>query len=110
MELQAEEANVTNERMLVREWVEMREESGEGRIVLRPSTHTLPPARGRRRLDLRTEGKAIPKAPGPTDQLQASGAGGWSIEGDTLRLTAPGWDGDYRVLEVTQDVLVLQRK
>ena len=32
------------------------------------------------------------------------------MEGNTLRLTAPGWAGDYRVLEVTEDVLVLQRK
>jgi hypothetical protein len=110
VDLRTGESHVTNERTLAREWVEIREESGEGRVVLRPSTHPLPPARGRRRLDLRTEGKAVPKAPGPTDQLQASGAGEWSLEGNTLHLTAPGWSGDYLILEVTEDVLVLQRK
>lgn len=109
-ELRAEETDVTNQRMLAREWVEMREESGAGRMVLRPSTHNLPPARGRRRLDLGIGGEAIPKKPGPTDQLATAGAGGWSMEGDTLRLTAPGWAGDYRILEVTDDVLVLQQE
>ncbi len=95
--------------MLTREWVEIREEGGPERLLFRPTSYKIPPARGRRRLDLREPGQAVAKTPGPTDRLQSS-AGAWSLEGDELRVSAPGWEGAYRIEELTEDKLVLRPK
>ena len=95
--------------MLRREWVELREECTKGRIVLRPITYKVPPARGRRRLDLSVKGFAAAKSEGPSDKLQARG-GSWSLQDDDLKVDAPGWTGTYRVEEITQEILVLRPK
>jgi hypothetical protein len=92
--------------LLTREWVELREESQPGRIVLRPVDSDIPPARGRRRLDLSRSGEATAKSPGPTDRLEGR-KGEWSLSDRTLTVSAGNWKGTYLIAEVADDQLVL---
>ena len=94
---------------LVREWVEIREESQEGRIVLRPMGYDIPPARGRRWLDLSIEGTAQVKSPDATDKMEGKG-GTWSLQDDNLSLEIPGWTGSYRIEQLDEDILVISPK
>ena len=87
-------------------WVEVREESAGGTIVLRPFDAPLPPARGRRSLVLRPDQRAEARAPGPSDRSEAA-QGSWSVEGDMLTVNAPGWTGRYRIRDRSGDKLVL---
>ena len=94
---------------IARHWVEIREESQGDRLVFRPFEAPIPPARGRRSLVLKPGHAAESRSPGPTDR--AVGAGGeWEIEGDTLTVTAPGWEGRYRIEELSDDRLVLAKQ
>ena len=94
---------------LARDWVEVREESDGGRIVLRPLGYAVPPSRdGRRRLALAPTGQARSLAAGPTDALEEKSGGGWSREGDVLRLDLEDWRGDYVIERNDDDILVLR--
>jgi hypothetical protein len=90
-------------------WVEVREESTGGTIVLRSFDSPVPPARGRRSLMLRPDKRAEARAPGPTDRSEAV-AGSWSLDGDTLTVDASGWTGRYRIRDRSGDKLVLSRE
>ena len=102
----AEVMIMNDEAMLAREWVEIQEESSDGQIVCRPITFDIPPARGRRRLDLREQGIAAAKSPGADDRL-TSQLGGWIKEGNILIVTSDGWAGTYRIEDLTDILLVL---
>ena len=103
------EGGAMDEKQLARSWVEVREEGGADRIVLRPETYAIPPARGRRGLDLSRPAAAVAKAPGPTDKTEGK-PGSWSLSGDELTIDAPGWSGTYTVEQVSGNILVLRRK
>jgi hypothetical protein len=100
---------MTDTKSITREWVEIQEENKDGIIVLRPLDYPIPPARGRRHLDLGRGGLMDAKSPGPTDKLESSG-GEWSIEGKQLHLKAPGWEGDYDIEELKTERLILRKK
>ncbi|BCH22067.1 MULTISPECIES: hypothetical protein [unclassified Mesorhizobium] len=100
---------MTDIKKMTKNWVEVREESSPGRIVLRPDSYNLPPARGRRHLDLSSRSQALAKSPGPADKLE-SVAGTWSVDGDELHLSAPGWEGHYSIEQLTEDLLVISKK
>lgn len=94
---------------LERHWVEMREESQGDRLVLRPADAPLPPARGRRGLVLRPGNVAEALSPGAADRSVGT-PGTWSLQGDTLTVSAPGWAGRYRVRFQDPDKLVLEKE
>jgi len=102
----AKETIMSDELMLAREWVEIREDSHEGRIVCRPVTYDIPPARGRRRLDLRDQGIAAEKRAAADDKL-ATQLGNWKVDENELTITAGGWSGTYRIEDLTDVLLVL---
>ena len=98
-------------RQLARKWVEVREESGDDRIVLRPSDYPVSASRGgRRHLELSPKGRVQALGLGATDRLEATGSGGWSLEGEALQLKLKGWEGTYDIEELGDDILVLRRR
>jgi len=105
-EIEPEMADI---KSISREWVEIQEESNGGRIVFRPIDYPIPPARGRRHLNLEAGGVADAKVPGPTDKLIGKG-GKWSLEGRRLHLEAHDWEGEYDVEDLQKDLLILQKK
>lgn len=90
-------------------WVEIREESTADRIVLRPDNADIPPARGRRQIDLIPPSELVVGQPGPTDATTTR-SGTWSAEGDELTLAGPGWDGCYAIAQLGDDILVIRRR
>src|SRR5262245_7968449 len=100
---------MADEKQLGRTWVEVREEGGPDRIVLRPQGHPIPPARGRRALDLSHPGTLLAKAPGPTDKSEGK-PGSWSVLENELTIDAPGWTGKYSIEQLSDDVLIIKRK
>ena len=85
-------------------WAHAHEEDGEGgEMVFRPSSHPLPPSRGRLVLELRPDGTSVTRAPGPTD-APVDTEGRWSLEGDRLVVGDRAWtvasaDADRLVLK-----------
>ncbi|WP_066910256.1 hypothetical protein [Millisia brevis] len=90
-------------------WVEIREESTADRIVLRPDSADIPPARGRRQIDLIPPSELLVGHPGPTDAT-ATRSGTWSAEGDELTLDGPGWAGCYGIAQLGEDILVIRKR
>jgi hypothetical protein len=96
---------------LGREWVEIREEGGGNRLVLRPLDADIPPMRGgRRRLSLTAGGGSESFASGAADAMESIGTGGWNLQGGMLQLEIEGWSGSYRIEELSDDVLILERQ
>jgi len=77
-------------------WVHSHEEDTDDEIVYRAesSGYDFPRSRGREALELNPDGSYSGVVPGPTDKPEATGVGGWTVEGD--RLVLPD-----RTLEVT---------
>jgi hypothetical protein len=102
-------SGVPRERLVGR-WVHAHEEDTETRRVFRPADHPLPPSRGREAWELRADGTAALRMPGPTDEPRESG-GTWALEGDELRISAGGEGPDrvLTVLEAEPDRLVVRR-
>ena len=84
-------------------WVHAHEDDGEGEMVFRPSSHPLPPSRGRLVLDLRPDGTSVERAPGPTD-APVDTEGRWSLDGDRLTVGERSWT----VASVDAERLVLR--
>lgn len=91
---------------LVGNWVEVREEGAPGKIVLRPFSAPLPPARGRRGIVLADGNVAEARQPGASDRNVGS-RGSWSVDGDRLTLEVAGWSGRYRIENEGEDKLIL---
>lgn len=89
------------------DWVEVREDAAPGQILLRPSTADLPPARGRRRLDIAAGGHVQAGAPGPDDRTRRGPAAPWTLDGDVLTITSGEWQGAYRIIAADEEKLVL---
>ena len=104
------ETRMTDENMIAREWVEIREDSKDGTLVFRPADYPVPPARGRRHLMLAKEGRGQALDAGPTDRLESFGEGDWSIDGQILRLNISGWVGEYDIEDLQNNILVLQKR
>lgn len=89
------------------QWVELREESSPGKIVLKRVSSDIPPARGRRSLHLLAGGKAMAEAPGADDRGVLQGEGLWRLTEGTLSIEMPGWTGRYRLQQPDYNTLVL---
>lgn len=102
---------MADREMLARDWVEVSEEGDGSRIVLRPAGYAIKPSRGgRRHLRLSPSGGVRSLAQGPGDALETKGSGGWSLKDETLSLDLGGWQGDYQIEQLGDDILVLRRR
>jgi len=88
-------------------WVHSHEEDTEDEIVYRAesSGYDFPRSRGREALELNPDGSYSGVVPGPTDKPEATGGGGWTVEGDTLVLP----DRTLEVTGVEEGVLRVKR-
>ena len=94
---------------LARHWVEIAEESTPERIVLKPMSEKIPPARGRRWLDLSSPGQAAAFTANRADKMTAK-QGDWKFQDGLLELKAPGWNGEYEIEEINEEILVIVPK
>lgn len=100
---------MTSPARLHKRWVHSYEEDRDDEAVFRPATVALPPARGRRAIELREDGSYVEAFPGPTDVPEEAG-GRWTLEGDRLALEP---EGDrpaeaWRVVAAEEDRLRLE--
>jgi hypothetical protein len=95
---------------LHKRWVHSYEEDGDDEMVFRPSNFDLPPARGRRSIELRPDGSYVESSPGPVDVPEEAG-GQWSLKGDELDLRPDGRQPEesWRVVVAEEDRLRLRR-
>jgi hypothetical protein len=101
---------VTSPDLLHKRWVHSHEEDRDDVAVFRPATFDLPPARGRRSIELRDDGSYVEAFPGPADAPQEAG-GRWSLKGDRLALQPDGNQAAeaWQVLTAEADRLRLRR-
>jgi hypothetical protein len=94
----------------VGDWIHAHEEDAEHEMVFRPASHSFAPSRGRRALQLRSDGTYVERAPGPTD-APVTREGTWSLEADRLMLGAAGDRGPetWHVGAAEPDRLTLRR-
>jgi hypothetical protein len=95
---------------LHKRWVHSHEEDDGEEMVFRPSSFDLPPARGRRQIELRPDGSFLEGFPGPTDAPEEAG-GSWSLKGDELALRPEGDrpGEEWKVVAAEKDLLRLRR-
>lgn len=94
--------------LLLNRWVHSHEEDDGERLVFRPAEYPFPRARmARQAMDLGEEGEAEVELHGPADG--SSSVGGWSLEGDFLKVTTPEFAGEYELDSVDEEILVLRR-
>jgi hypothetical protein len=87
-------------------WVELQEEASPGRIVLKNADSDIPPARGRRILQLAPGNRAHAGNPGPSDRLEST-PGKWELKAGRLEIQLPGWTGSYRIEKADKETLTL---
>jgi hypothetical protein len=75
---------------------------------MRRPDYPFPPARGRVAVTLKPGGEVDARRPGPDDR-SLPGAGGWSLSGSRLVISAPGLAGEFDVESVDEQTLVLRR-
>jgi len=95
---------------LHKRWVHSYEEDGDDEMVFRPSSFDLPPARGRREIELRPDGRYLESHPGPVDVPEEAG-GQWLLKGDELELRPDGEQPEesWRVVAAEDDRLRLRQ-
>ena len=98
------------EHMITGDWVEIAEKGTPGRLVFYRLGADIPPARGRRHLQLKGQGHAQAQAPGPTDKSEISGSGGWIQDGTTIFIRLPGWEGEYSIEDLQDTQLILRKR
>jgi hypothetical protein len=91
-------------------WLHSHEEDSTSETVYRPKDYALPPARGRKGLELKASGQYTEQGFGPTDRRVESGRGSWKLQGHELVLTdAAGHERRKQVLEASPQRLVLAK-
>jgi hypothetical protein len=101
---------MTDVNMIARNWIEIREDSKDGTFVFRPDDYPVPPARGRRHLELTEIGESRTLGAGPTDRLETKSEGKWTIDGEILRLNIQEWEGEYEIENLQDTILVLRKR
>ncbi len=91
-------------------WIHSNEEDTSETKVYRPKSFPLPPARGRKGLELGSDGHLIMHDFGATDMRQVSD-GTWEFANGHLLLSRAGKEIESsRVILIEPDKLVLERK
>jgi len=99
-----------DQQALAGHWLHSHEEDSASETVYRPKDYALPPARGRKALELGPSGRYTELGFGPTDRRVESGSGNWKLTGDALVLTdTAGHERRRQVVEVTPQRLVLAK-
>jgi hypothetical protein len=95
---------------LHQKWVHSHEEDQGDDMVFRPASFKLPPSRGRRSIELHSDGTLGHARPGPADRPER-GQGRWEIDGDQLRLFGGSATPSevFRIASAAPDRLVLRR-
>jgi len=89
---------------LLGEWVHSYEEDEPGRKVFRRAGYSFPPARGRDAIELKADGSAVMREPGPSDVPEERTAK-WALEHETIRLDAAGESRAMEVISYDEDRL-----
>jgi hypothetical protein len=89
-------------------WVHSHEEDADGERIYRPATFDLPPSRGRDAFELRPDGTAVSRGPGPTDVPEEQ-RGTWEVRGDDLVLGLSGAERVLHVVSVEPERLVVRQ-
>jgi hypothetical protein len=97
-------ADVTSDKLLGR-WAHSHEEGQGNRLVFRPADFAFPPSRGRTTLVFAAGGDLQVEGPGPDDRRRTT-SGRWSLQGNILTTTAPGWSGAFDIEAVDERALV----
>ncbi|HYQ82980.1 MAG TPA: hypothetical protein VEP28_03055 [Rubrobacter sp.] len=74
-----------NREALLGEWVHSYEEDVPGRRIFRRGGYSFPPARGRDAVELKGDGSAVMREPGPSDMPEGR-TGTWALEHETVRI------------------------
>jgi len=87
-------------KLLQGRWLHSHEEDVPGKKVFRPSSHPLPPSRGRYGYEFHSDGHLSKLAPGPTDKSLAE-QGTWTVD-DQGRVTirVPGCPDEVLEIDV----------
>jgi hypothetical protein len=94
---------------LAQKWIHSHEEDTSDEIVFRPSSHRLPPSRGRRSFQLTPDGSMVEQGIGPDDRPTHI-SGSWSLNADKLELIrADGHKTVMHLLRVDPDRLVVKK-
>jgi hypothetical protein len=94
---------------LVGSWTHLREQDSGDLVAFRPSDSPIPPARGRKAMDLVAGGNLRQFTAGADDRRVVS-AGSWSLDGRELTLhTEGGAEERYEVERLTDKELVLRK-
>jgi hypothetical protein len=97
---------MANPESLVGHWVHSHEEDLGDLKVFRPTSFEFPPSRGREEFELRPDGSAVVRSPGPVD-VPVEGGGTWKLEGETLWLTTDDGERSLRVVDAEPGKLVV---
>ncbi len=91
-------------------WRHAHEEDTDRDMVFRPATAKLPPARGRRGLDLKPDGSYAELRPGPDDRPEER-SGRWGVEGDWLVVETEGGASRsaMRIVAADGDAIVVRK-
>lgn len=105
------ETRMMEEHVIARKWVEIQEDSKDGKIVFRPADYPIRPARKpRRQLELSELGDVRTLQGGSDDRLEPKSEGKWEQEGRTLRLNIQEWEGEYEIEDLQDTILVLKKR
>lgn len=95
--------------LLVGTWLQLHEEGGGDVTIFVRQGADLPPSRGRITLTLGADGTASVGTPGPDDRPRDA-AGGWELDEDILTIDAPVLAGEFLVVTVSAERMVLRRR
>jgi hypothetical protein len=94
---------------LLGSWTHSHEEDSPGEMVFRRGDRPFPPSRGRVSLAIEPDGAVVVGGPGADDR-RSTASGRWVLDGTHLSVNAPGWSGDFEVVQAEGDRLVLRRR
>ncbi|SNR50409.1 lipocalin family protein [Puniceibacterium sediminis] len=92
-------------------WVVVRERRADDTLAfIRPDAELSPTRGGRKNMIILPDGGLDKMSRGPTDRLEKTDSGSWSLNGNTLQLSIPGWEGTYDINTLSETELILGRR
>ena len=96
---------------LCRHWVHSHEEDTGSEMVFRPDDFTFPPSRGRREIEIRSDGTLVLTSVGPVDRPQKE-LGSWLLKKNLLFFLKDAVAEPqkvYQIISVEKDRLVVKK-